>query len=141
MPRPTLSPGHRVGTLGQGGLVNFEVLQLVAGAPPKAKPVKASEAAPPPAAKSSDGGGNIGLYFGIGLALYVFYKGVNWSQGRSRKAAYDSALAALSSSPGDQSRRIAALEAGRKYYGGLRKGGAPTIYDEQAINNDLMARG
>lgn len=33
--------------------------------------------------------------------------------------------------------RKAALEAGRSYYSIARKGGAPTLYDEQAMANDL----
>ncbi len=35
----------------------------------------------------------------------------------------------------------AALEAGRAYYSALRKGKTLTIYDEQAITNDLSTMG
>lgn len=35
----------------------------------------------------------------------------------------------------------AALEAGRAYYSALRKGKILTIYDEQAITNDLSTMG
>jgi len=34
-----------------------------------------------------------------------------------------------------------ALAAGRAYYSALRKGGSLTIYDEQAITNDLSTMG
>lgn len=37
--------------------------------------------------------------------------------------------------------RRAALAAGRAYYGALRKDKALTIYDEQAITNDLSTMG
>lgn len=60
--------------------------------------------------------------------------------GERRQAAYRRALSALASEPDDHRLRVAALTAGRRYYGGLRDDGRPTTYDEQAIANDLSAR-
>jgi|GEM_PF-6041778 len=61
------------------------------------------------------------------IAAYVLK-----AQGISKaKQAYDRAL------QGQNKRE--ALEAGRKYYSKLRKDGKLTIYDEQAITNDIAA--
>jgi hypothetical protein len=47
------------------------------------------------------------------------------------KKAYDEALRGTN--------KKVALDAGRKYYASLRKDGRLTIYDEQAITNDVNA--
>lgn len=73
----------------------------------------------------------------IALALWYFI-----AVGKSRtraKLAYDSAKTALRQNPNDSFLREAVLECGRKYYGSLRDGGVPTIYDESAIANDMNA--
>lgn len=63
---------------------------------------------------------------------YLFIKKKERAKALLLKGAYDKAIAA-----GD---RKAALEAGRAYYSSLRDGKL-TIYDEQAIANDLATIG
>lgn len=58
---------------------------------------------------------------------------------RKRQQAYTAALGRLAADPQNAALRTAALAAGRAHHGGLRPGGAPTVYDEQAIMNDLVA--
>lgn len=89
---------------------------------------------------SQEGVGATGPILAALLVAYVGYKLFRRSQRKGRKAAYDAALAEVAASKGDSAKKVAALEAGRRYYGGLRQDGAPTIYDEQAINNDINAR-
>ncbi len=52
---------------------------------------------------------------------------------------YESAKSQLRQNPGSSQAREAMLKAGREYYSCIREGGAPTIYDEQAMNNDMKA--
>lgn len=76
----------------------------------------------------------------IGYAVLSIAGGIGRRRDlRRRRAAYESALAELADDPGNRGLRITALELGRLYYGGLRREGQPTIYDEQAISNDLSA--
>jgi len=59
------------------------------------------------------------------------------------KKAYEIALAKLASNPGDNSLRIAALDAGRHYADLARKAAGSkgrAIFDEVALSNDLNAR-
>jgi hypothetical protein len=59
------------------------------------------------------------------------------------KARYEAALAGLTSHPGDNNYRIAALEAGRQYADLARKAAGNkgrAIFDEVALSNDLSAR-
>ena len=53
--------------------------------------------------------------------------------------AYQQALQQLRHNPGSSELRVQALAWGRSYYGLARKDGAPTIYDEMALANDLNA--
>lgn len=53
---------------------------------------------------------------------------------------YALVLELLQNHPGDSNLRVFALEAGRLALGLGRPGGLPTIYDEQAIQNDISAR-
>ncbi len=53
--------------------------------------------------------------------------------------AYDAAKEYLRKNPEDYQAREAMVKAGREYYARSREGRQPTIYDEQAINNDLIA--
>jgi hypothetical protein len=77
----------------------------------------------------------------VAVLLWQLIRGRRGESGRrKREAEYEAALRALADSPGDPARRIAALQAGRAHYGGLRPGGTPTIYDEQAVANDISAR-
>lgn len=52
---------------------------------------------------------------------------------------YESSKQALKRNPQDSNFREAVLKAGRAYYSALRGKNILTIYDEQAINNDLLA--
>jgi len=72
---------------------------------------------------------------------YVHFRLVFWlisnAKRRAKKAQeYQDAKEALSKNPEDASLREAALNAGRSYYASLRDG-VLSIYDEQALNNDL----
>ena len=52
---------------------------------------------------------------------------------------YDLCLDLLEKNPGDSKMKALVLEVGRWHFGKLR-GGSPTIYDEQAIQNDILVR-
>jgi hypothetical protein len=74
--------------------------------------------------------------FAIVVIVVVVVIVVNVNKNKSKKLqelknAYDEALRGT-----DKQR---AVNAGRAYYGALRKDGALTIYDETAINNDVSA--
>ena len=56
-----------------------------------------------------------------------------------RQEPYNLALAVLEANPNPSTKQFT-LEIGRWNLGQLRKGKRPTIYDEQAINNDIAAR-
>jgi len=56
------------------------------------------------------------------------------------KLAYDAALQTVAKSNGKSSTKHLALEVGRIHFGSLRMGKRPTIYDEQAIQNDINSR-
>ena len=65
------------------------------------------------------------------------YLGTNMGKSSKEKVSnlkinYDNALSGTS--------RASALEAGREYYRSLRQFGDLTIYDEQAISNDISVR-
>lgn len=76
-----------------------------------------------------------------GILIWQLLRGRTDEAGRrKREADYEAALRALADAPTDPAKRIAALDAGRAHYGGLRPNGAPTIYDEQALANDISAR-
>lgn len=45
----------------------------------------------------------------------------------------------LRQNPSSSQAREAMLKTGRAYYSSMREEGVPTIYDEQAINNDMKA--
>lgn len=63
------------------------------------------------------------------FVIMVLFAISNQKQAEKLKADYDDALR------GTDKRK--ALEAGRAYYSNIRKGKTLTIYDEQAITNDL----
>lgn len=77
----------------------------------------------------------------IGLIILVallIYGGLMYDKGTNRirlesKEKYEEAIRS-----GNKQK---ALELGRKYYASLRFNGRPTIYDEQAITNDLSTMG
>jgi len=76
-----------------------------------------------------------------GVVVFPIWRSISRSKAKAqRKKDYDEALAALANDPENNGLRASALERGRAHYGGLRKEGAPTIYDESAINNDITAR-
>lgn len=53
---------------------------------------------------------------------------------------YQFALNAVKETKGDPDMKAFALSVGRASYGANRPGGNPTIYDEQAIQNDIASR-
>jgi len=79
------------------------------------------------------------VFFGIlGLPLILVFKWISNNQKKRDKIqlAYQEALDKLRKEPNNSALRFEALQAGRNYYQSLRDG-MLTIYDEQAINNDL----
>ncbi|ACK69803.1 hypothetical protein PCC7424_1359 [Gloeothece citriformis PCC 7424] len=52
---------------------------------------------------------------------------------------YEATKEHLRQNPNSVQAREAMLKAGRAYYSCMREEGVPTIYDEQAINNDMKA--
>jgi len=52
---------------------------------------------------------------------------------------YELAKDELRRNPSNVQARETMLQAGRTYYSCMRENGTPTIYDEQAINNDMNA--
>ena len=70
--------------------------------------------------------------------LWVFHKIDKEKTERRLKAKkeYDDALSDLRKNPKNSDLRTRALDAGRNYYG-IMRGSAISIYDEQAIQNDL----
>jgi len=53
---------------------------------------------------------------------------------------YKSCLSLLESNPGGAPCKRLVLEIGRWHYGRLREHGTPTVYDEQAMQNDILVR-
>jgi hypothetical protein len=65
---------------------------------------------------------------------------LEWEKNKKRLAlAYAQAQDALSENPDDPGLRRDALQAGREYYAACRGDGTITVYDEAAINNDILA--
>ena len=59
----------------------------------------------------------------------------------TEKQNYSKCLEELSKDPNNTELRRTALEAGRLYYSSLREDKIITVYDEAALNNDLLAAG
>ncbi len=83
---------------------------------------------------AAESGENNFLYFVFGLltvmlVVAVYTKYERRQKTKRLKVVYDDLLKASS--------KKAALDAGRLYYGSMRKGGKLTIYDEQALANDI----
>ena len=53
---------------------------------------------------------------------------------------YNEALEILASNPDKTHLKTLCLALGRKHYAAFRPGNSPTIYDEQAIQNDIQVR-
>ena len=80
-----------------------------------------------------------GLIFLVAILALVFgWLRANHNRRQRIAMAYSAAKEALRQNPDDSFAREAMLDCGRKYYSSLRGQGLLTIYDEQAINNDLM---
>lgn len=77
------------------------------------------------------------------ILVFVVYKlAEGWTNLKEIKQCeyqYKEALKKLASNPNDIQIRQKALQAGRKYYASNRSGNKLTIYDESALNNDLLA--
>jgi hypothetical protein len=73
------------------------------------------------------------------IAMLV-YSSKKWSEYvRQMLEQYEQAKEQLRQNPESYQIREALLHAGRAYYSCMREDGVPTIYDEQAINNDMKA--
>lgn len=86
----------------------------------------------------------IGLFTVIPPLVFIIYFASERENNKQKEyellqKSYDAAKERLATCPGDYQARTEMIEAGRKYYSYLREGQRPTIYDEQAIQNDLMA--
>ncbi|OZH52540.1 hypothetical protein AFK68_23755 [Hydrocoleum sp. CS-953] len=57
-----------------------------------------------------------------------------------RQRIYDTALEILQDNPASSTAKQFVLTIGRWHFGKSRKGGKPSIYDEQRIQNDILAR-
>lgn len=73
----------------------------------------------------------------VGLLMYSRKKWTEYEQ--SMLKLYEAKKEQLRKHPENIAAREAMLKAGRVYYSCLREDGVPTIYDEQAINNDMAA--
>ncbi len=68
------------------------------------------------------------------------YSSKKWAEyQQALLAEYEKSKENLRRQPESSRAREAMLAAGRNYYSCLRESGAPTVYDEQAINNDMNA--
>lgn len=73
------------------------------------------------------------------IALLV-YSSKRWSEYvQYMLEQYEATKEQLRQNPNSVQAREAMLLAGRAYYSCMREEGVPTIYDEQAINNDMKA--
>ena len=73
------------------------------------------------------------------VALLV-YSSKKWSEYEQYMLAqYEQTKDELRQNPKDSRAREAMLVAGRAYYSCMRENGSPTVYDEQAISNDMRA--
>ncbi len=73
----------------------------------------------------------------LGIGLLTAQKGV---PNDLSEWAYQYTLKSLEQRPESIPRRTLALGVGRWHYGNVRRNGRPTIYDEEAMQNDIMTR-
>ncbi|ACK64273.1 hypothetical protein PCC8801_0169 [Rippkaea orientalis PCC 8801] len=73
----------------------------------------------------------------IGLLVYSSKRWSEYVQYMLEQ--YEVTKEQLRQNPNSTQAREAMLQAGRAYYSCMREQGVPTIYDEQAINNDMKA--
>lgn len=70
----------------------------------------------------------------------LMYSNKKWAEYvQHMLAEYEVTKEQLRKNPGSDQAREAMLQTGRAYYSCMREEGVPTIYDEQAINNDMKA--
>jgi hypothetical protein len=87
--------------------------------------------------------GDIGEFIiGFAIFLLVFVAPFFWIANNQKRRVrllkqYEEAKEALRKNPNSSKLREKFLESGRAYYASLRDGNILTIYDEQALNNDL----
>ncbi len=85
-----------------------------------------------------DGGLALGLILIIGAgAVIVIWRAYNQAKAEPKKEIYENLLNELRKDPNNGELRGKVLEAGRDYYSTLRHDHLLTIYDEQAITNDV----
>lgn len=73
----------------------------------------------------------------ICISIWVIWQSSKVDKAMPKKEIYDDLLSELRENPNNAYLREKALMAGRDYYGTLRLDGRLTIYDEQAITNDI----
>lgn len=73
----------------------------------------------------------------ICISIWVIWQSSKVDKAMPKKEIYDDLLSELRENPNNAYLREKALMAGRDYYGTLRLDGHLTIYDEQAITNDI----
>ena len=72
--------------------------------------------------------------------VLLLYSGKRWSEYvQYMSEQYEMTKEQLRQNPSRSQARETMLKAGRAYYSCMREEGVPTIYDEQAINNDMKA--
>lgn len=83
-------------------------------------------------------GGLAGLTAPPVWVIYQSYQELT-EHSEAMKQKYEEAKEKVRTDPDDKLAREQMVEAGRAYYSCLRDDGKPTIYDEQAVANDLKA--
>lgn len=90
---------------------------------------------------------NMKWVVGIGCAIFLFLffliyvTASSGAQVRMLRENYERALTNLSKNPTDYQVRLQALQCGREYYASKRQDNKLTVFDEQAIQNDIYTAG
>lgn len=73
----------------------------------------------------------------VSITIWVIWQSSKVDKAMPKKENYDDLLNQLRENPNNANLKERVLIAGRDYYGTLRLDGRLTIYDEQAITNDI----
>lgn len=73
----------------------------------------------------------------VSITIWVIWQSSKVDKAMPKKENYDDLLIQLRENPNNANIKEKVLMAGRDYYGTLRLDGRLTIYDEQAITNDI----
>lgn len=77
------------------------------------------------------------LLAGVAIVIMAVWQSNNAIKAQPKKELYENLLSELSKEPNNSELKTKVLEAGRDYYATLRTDHCLTIYDEQAITNDI----